>query len=53
MVSGGIAPFLTSAPDGDEWSASPPGRFNPGENAPGTHWVGSWVALRASVDIVE
>jgi hypothetical protein len=29
--------FLTSALDGGEWSASHPGRFIPGERAPGTH----------------
>jgi hypothetical protein len=34
---------LTSAVDGDEWSASLPGRFIPKERAPGTHWIGSWV----------
>jgi hypothetical protein len=39
--SGGIAlPFLTSALDGGEWSASRPGRFISGEIAPGTHWIG-------------
>jgi hypothetical protein len=33
--SGGIAPpFLNSALDGGEWSASGPGRFNTGEGAP-------------------
>jgi hypothetical protein len=31
---------LTSAVDGGEWSASRPGRFTPGESAPGTHWIG-------------
>jgi hypothetical protein len=41
MGSGGIAPpFLTSALDGGEWSASLPGRFTPGERAPDTHWIG-------------
>jgi len=34
--------FLTSALDGDEWSASDPDCFNPGENPPlDTGWVGS------------
>jgi hypothetical protein len=28
--------FLTSALAGGEWSASRPGRFTPGERAPGT-----------------
>jgi hypothetical protein len=32
--------FLTSALAGGEWSASRPGRFTPGERAPGTHWIG-------------
>jgi hypothetical protein len=42
MGSGGIAPpFLTSALDGGEWSASRPGRFTSGEIAADTHWVGS------------
>jgi hypothetical protein len=36
--------FLTSALAGGEWSASRPGRFIPGERAPGTHWIGSWEA---------
>jgi hypothetical protein len=33
-------PFLTSALDGDEWSASCPCRFTPGERAPGTFLIG-------------
>jgi hypothetical protein len=32
MGSAGIAPFLTSALDGGEWSASCPGRFTPRED---------------------
>jgi hypothetical protein len=35
--------LLTSALDGGEWSASRPGRFNGGEKAVGTHWIGGWV----------
>jgi hypothetical protein len=35
--------FLTSALVGGQWSASRPGRFTPGERAPGTHWIGGWV----------
>jgi hypothetical protein len=51
--SRGIAPpFLTSEPGG-EWSASLPGCFTPGEIAPGTHWIGGWVALRTGVDAME
>jgi hypothetical protein len=38
---------------GREWSASRPGRFNPGERAPGTHWIGGWVGPRASLDDME
>jgi len=32
--------FITSAKDGDEWSASRPGRFIPGEKDPRPHWIG-------------
>jgi hypothetical protein len=45
--------FLTSALDGGEWSASRPGRFTPGERAPGTHWIGSWIGPRTGLDNVE
>jgi hypothetical protein len=45
--------FLTSALVGGEWSASSPGRFTPGERASGTHWIGSWVGLRAGLDDME
>jgi hypothetical protein len=42
--------LLISAPDGDEWSASCPGRLlSPGRD-PGTHWIGGWVDLRAGLD---
>jgi hypothetical protein len=52
--SGGIAPpFLASALDGGGWSASCPGLFTSGERAPGTHWIGLWVGLRAGLDVVE
>jgi hypothetical protein len=43
---------LTSALDGDEWSASRLGRFTPRERAPGTHWIGGWVDPRAGLDAV-
>jgi hypothetical protein len=36
--------FLTSALVGGEWSATRPGRFTPGERAPGTHWIEGWWA---------
>jgi hypothetical protein len=45
--------FLTSALDEGEWSTSRPGRFTPGERAPGTHWIGGWVDLRAGLDDLE
>jgi hypothetical protein len=45
--------FLTSALDGGECSASRPGRFTPGEKAPGTHWIGGLVHPRAGLDGVE
>jgi hypothetical protein len=38
---------LTSALDGDKWSASRPGRFTLRERAPGTQWIGGWVGPRA------
>jgi hypothetical protein len=44
--SGGIAlSFLTSVPDGGEWSASRFGRFTRD-----THWIVGWVGLRGGVD---
>jgi hypothetical protein len=45
--------FLTSALDGDQWSASLPDPFIPGERAPGTHWIGAWVGPRAGLDDME
>jgi hypothetical protein len=52
--SGGIAPpFLTSALDGGQLSASRLGCFSPGEIAPGTHWIGGWVGPRAGLIYVE
>jgi hypothetical protein len=54
MGSGNIAlPFLTSALDGGEWSASRPGRFTPGEIVPGTHWIGGWAGPGAGLDAME
>jgi hypothetical protein len=44
---------LTSALVGGEWSASRPGRFTPGERAPGTHWIGGWVGPRVGLEAVE
>jgi hypothetical protein len=34
---------LTSALDGSELLTSRPGRFTPGERAPGAPWIGGWV----------
>jgi hypothetical protein len=45
--------FLTSALAGSEWSASRPGHFTPGEGAPSTHWIESWVGPRAGLDDVQ
>jgi hypothetical protein len=45
--------FLTSALVGGEWSTSRPGHVTPRERAPGTHWIGGWVDLRAGVDDLE
>jgi hypothetical protein len=42
--------LLTSSLVGGELSASRPGRFTPGERAPGTHWIGNWVDIRAGLD---
>jgi hypothetical protein len=45
--------FLTSALAGGEWSASRPCRFNPGESATGTHWIGGWVDPIVGLDDVK
>jgi hypothetical protein len=37
--------FLTTASDTGEWSASRPGRFNPG-----TKWTEGWASLRTGLD---
>jgi hypothetical protein len=44
---------LTSTLTGGEWSASRPGRFTPGETAPGTDWMGGWKDPRVGLDDVE
>jgi hypothetical protein len=52
--SGCIAPpFLTSALDRGEWSASRPSCFTPGEIAAGAHWIGGWVGAGAGMDVME
>jgi hypothetical protein len=43
---------LTSALDGDERSASRPGRFTLKERGSDTHWIGGWVGPRAVLDAV-
>jgi hypothetical protein len=54
MGSGGIAPpFLTSALDGLEWSASRPGRFTPSRKAAGTQWIGGWMGTEIRLDTVK
>jgi hypothetical protein len=45
--------FLTSAQGGDERWASRPGRFTPGERAPCTYFIRSWVDPRAGLDDIE
>jgi hypothetical protein len=50
---GGIAPThtLPRPLDGGEWTATRHRRaFPPGKGPPGTHWIGSWVGLRAGLD---
>jgi hypothetical protein len=49
---GRVDAFLTLALDEGEWSASRTGRFTPKEKAPGTHWIGLWVGLRARLEAV-
>jgi hypothetical protein len=52
--SGGmVPPFLTSAVDGGEWSASRPGGFISEETAHGARYVGGWVSTRDGLDAVE
>jgi hypothetical protein len=47
---GGIAPLFLHLGTRLKWSASRPGRFTPGEEAPGTHWTGGWVNPTAGLD---
>jgi len=35
-----------------KWSASRLGRYNPGERAPATHWIGDLVGPRAGLNAV-
>jgi hypothetical protein len=45
--------FFISTLAGGKWSVSRSSRFTRGERAPGTHWIGGWVDLRAGLDYVE
>ena len=42
--------LFISVVDGGDWKTSYFDPFTPGENS-GTHWIGSWVGLRAVLDI--
>jgi hypothetical protein len=46
-------PFLALILDGGKYSISRPGRCNPGEIAPGIHWIGGWVRPRTGLGVVE
>jgi hypothetical protein len=48
-----IHAILTSALDGDEWSAWCPGRFIAKERAPYTNWIEGWEGPRSSMDDIE
>jgi hypothetical protein len=43
-------PLLISTLDGDEWSASRPGRLTSIERAPETYCMGRWVGPRAGLE---
>jgi hypothetical protein len=45
--------YLSSALVEVEWSASRPDRLNPGERAPGIHWIEDWADPRAGLDDME
>jgi hypothetical protein len=42
---------MTSALDGDKWSASRPARFTLRERATGTNWIGDCVGPRVSLAV--
>jgi hypothetical protein len=44
--------FLTLVLDEDEWSASHPSHFTPGERMPGSHVIGGLVGPRANLDMM-
>jgi hypothetical protein len=43
----------TYSKNGGEWAASRPGRFIPGKESPGTHWIGDWVGPRICLDALH
>jgi hypothetical protein len=43
--------FLTSAVDRGQWSPLRPGRCNPGERSPSTHWIGRWVGPSVGLEL--
>jgi hypothetical protein len=45
--------FLTPAKDGRDRPVSRPGRFTPGERAPGTQWIGVWARLKTGLDAAD
>jgi hypothetical protein len=47
-----MLPFLTPALDGGEWSDSCASCFSPREAVHGTHCIGGWVGLGASLVIM-
>jgi hypothetical protein len=53
MGSGCIDPHFLDLGTSGELLASRPGRFTPGEIAPGTHWIEGWRDPRAGLDDVE
>jgi hypothetical protein len=48
-IRGVAPPFLTSALDGGEWSASRPGRFTSQKESPGNLWIGGWLGPRVGL----
>jgi hypothetical protein len=44
--------FLTSALDGNEWSASCPNCFTSEKRTPSTHLIGDWAGPRTGLDVI-
>jgi hypothetical protein len=53
MGSGCIHPYYLDLDTSWECSTSRPGRSTPGERAPGTLWIGSWVCPRTGLNAVK